>query len=194
MKEYISAGHTPEECATELERLGGQDAIVCVFFLILPSLFLLTCSSFYTSDQLLVGQSFSYLSYLSCVWCNAACNDGRFNSMLIQPVSAVDAAAASAACCLLCVCVCVCVCVRERERESERETEKERRETERERNVLILLICPTTEFCALFLGLVLRRWSHAHGTKRCVTRISVNSFLFASNVTTQKKMFHRIRY
>jgi hypothetical protein len=29
MKEYIAAGHTPDECAAELERLGGQDAIVC---------------------------------------------------------------------------------------------------------------------------------------------------------------------
>lgn len=28
-KEYIGAGHTPEECGAELERLGGVDAIVC---------------------------------------------------------------------------------------------------------------------------------------------------------------------
>eukprot|EP00281_Chroomonas_sp_CCMP1168_P027254 CAMPEP_0206250760 /NCGR_PEP_ID=MMETSP0047_2-20121206/21653_1 /ASSEMBLY_ACC=CAM_ASM_000192 /TAXON_ID=195065 /ORGANISM="Chroomonas mesostigmatica_cf, Strain CCMP1168" /LENGTH=219 /DNA_ID=CAMNT_0053676649 /DNA_START=63 /DNA_END=722 /DNA_ORIENTATION=- len=29
LKEYISAGHTPEEIAAELERLGGVDALVC---------------------------------------------------------------------------------------------------------------------------------------------------------------------
>ena len=31
LKEYITAGHTPEECAAELEKLGGQDAIICEY-------------------------------------------------------------------------------------------------------------------------------------------------------------------
>jgi hypothetical protein len=29
LKAYVGAGHSPEECAAELERLGGVDAIVC---------------------------------------------------------------------------------------------------------------------------------------------------------------------